>query len=121
MLKNSDLSFSHNSAQHLNNTTTPLSDVLLFLIRCCQNDPRQKEVSSLITFIDTPTFNIQEILTLANAHGVMPLVYKMVKNISKDDYPDASTYSALLHPHYLMILAFRCLKNVLFIVFSEFS
>ncbi len=58
-----------------------LSDDLLFLIACCQTNPNKENIN----FIQNSLFALdQELLTtIANNHGILPLVYKTIKNLSQ--------------------------------------
>jgi len=91
------------------NTDITLNDDLKFLIACCQSNPSEADTAFIHSFIqhstflelnsDTPVAKAQEgyniapsgnalgvkhLLTLSSQHGILPLVYKTIKNLSEN-------------------------------------
>jgi len=60
-------------------TESPLNDDLKFLIACCQTNPTQKDIDFIISLL--PITNYQSLITAATQHGILPLVYKTIKNL----------------------------------------
>ena len=52
-----------------------------FLIQCCQDNPSQDDIYSIVTAIDT-----QDIIEHAQKQGILPIVYKRLKSI--DNIPN---------------------------------
>ena len=57
---------------------------LRFLIACCQTDPSDDDKKFINSTIQHSAFSIQHSLALANAHGVLPLVYKTLQALYAD-------------------------------------
>ena len=83
------------------NIKTSLSPELLFLIACCQTDPSDDDIAFIqnsSSILHPPS----SIVGLAARHGILPLVYKTIKNLppvisdpigdpeTQSDSPDAS-------------------------------
>ncbi len=105
--------------------TDHLSDDLHFLIACCQAEPTQKDIdfiSSYLSQSETDTSDLHparhpreggdpqspsdntpsSLLTLANRHGIIPLVYKTLKRLSEEgllrDTSDVNRNTNNFHP-----------------------
>ena len=83
-----------NSRSSPNTQNDSLSPELHFLIACCQTDPSEEDIKAICSFIQHSTFNIapsgnalgvQNLLTLSSQHGILPLVYKTIKNLQSDN------------------------------------
>ncbi|WP_345987957.1 nucleotidyltransferase family protein [Sulfurimonas sp. HSL1-2] len=59
----------------------PHSDALRFLIACCQAEPSQEEIDLIASFTSTVPSDRHDLLAVASAHGLLPLVYKSLKNL----------------------------------------
>ncbi|MHC3994916.1 nucleotidyltransferase domain-containing protein [Thiomicrolovo sp. ZZH C-3] len=57
------------------------SDVLRFLIACCQSEPSHEEIDLIASLIPTDHSERHQLLTMANAHGLLPLVYQSLVNL----------------------------------------
>jgi hypothetical protein len=57
-----------------------MNDDLRLLIACCQTDPTTEDIQYIHSFIQNSKFNSEHLSALANAHGVLPLVYKTLKD-----------------------------------------
>ncbi|GIT98125.1 nucleotidyltransferase family protein [Sulfurovum sp. TSL1] len=86
-----------------------LSDELSFLIACCQTEPSNEDIEFILSYLSlvpdghggtAPTekilkpnnsylnaerLTLHALISLANQHGVLPLVYKTIKNIVEKD------------------------------------
>ena len=75
-----------------------LSPELQFLIACCQTEPSENDINFIRSFLNPPSesdntntihyslFTIhsaQKLIALARQHGILPLVYKTLKNLSE--------------------------------------
>jgi len=60
------------------------NDELSFLISCCQTSPSQKNIQYIISYLNTHDDEIQNIITLALAHGILPLVYKTIISVKNN-------------------------------------
>ncbi len=58
-----------------------LNDDLKFLINCCKTNPDQEDIKQINNYIQHSAFDIQNLLALSSQHGVLPLVYKTIKNL----------------------------------------
>ena len=81
------------------NKIAHLNDDLQFLVNCCKTNPSEEDIEFIFSFI-------QNSLALANAHCILPLVYKTIKKLShlelnsdtpvvkmKEGYSDSSSSS----------------------------
>jgi hypothetical protein len=89
------------STQHVTRSTkNDLTDDLQFLVNCCKTDLSDKDIESILSFLsqitnhqsllalnaDTPVVKTKVgWITAASQHGILPLVYKTIKKIIKDD------------------------------------
>ena len=81
-----------------------LSDDLKFLIACCQVQPDLEEIALQMSNEKLEIRNWGNIISLATRHGILPLVYKAIKEISTQDgstIPPA--YINELKAHYMGI------------------
>jgi len=72
--------------QNDSTATQNLSGDIRFLIACCQTEQSEDDIDFIISSIRHPTFNIQHLMTLASGHGIFPLVYKTIKELSTSHY-----------------------------------
>lgn len=75
------------------NFNTTLNDDLQFLVNCCKTNPTQEDTNNILTYLNnlslpTNTMPRQEMplgcTSLANSHGVLPLVYKTLKSLNAE-------------------------------------
>lgn len=93
------------NTQHVTHRTTKehLSDDLKFLIACCQTEPSENDINFIHSYLlelisNTPVVKTKEgcstinqlLITAALQHGILPLVYKTIKNLSPSDPPRSS-------------------------------
>jgi len=78
-----------------------LNDELKLLIACCQTDPSKDDINYIRSYLDTSAQS--NLTSLASSHGILPLVYKTIKNLSKNDDSYSSTLLSELKPLYLAI------------------
>lgn len=67
---------------HIDNTK--LNTNIQFLIACCQSETSQDDIDTIRSFLNTERFKPNTLITLSNQHGILPLVYKTIKNLSKN-------------------------------------
>ncbi len=90
------------NAEHLKlNAKSTLSPELLFLIACCQTNPTQKDIDFIISLL--PITNYQSLITAATQHGILPLVYKTLKNLPATHYPLPTELLSQLKARYMRI------------------
>ena len=63
-----------------------ISKEIRFLIACAQTNPTEEDKTFLIRTIQHSTFDIQHLTAHASRHGILPLVYKTLKNLSTSHY-----------------------------------
>ena len=59
----------------MRNTQTLLNEDLKFLIACCQIDPSEDASTYIHAFLNAEDRNHDNLISLANQHGILPLVY----------------------------------------------
>ncbi len=89
-----------------NPSTTHLNDELKFLIASCQTEPSEKDIDFIRSYMQNAKCKMQNLLALANQHGILPLVYKTIKTLSHGDDPRSSHNTLLseLKPFYMSIV-----------------
>ena len=92
-----------NSRPTINATRDHLSDKLLFLIYCCQTERSEDDINFILSYLDTEHLELNALISLANQHGILPLVYKAIKTLLQNDSSNSSTKILLtmIKPHYL--------------------
>jgi len=85
------------------NTDITLNDDLKFLIACCQNTPSEADTAFILSHLSqnepsssSPTpepRTLNPLIALANQHGILPLVYKTIKNLSENTSPRSLSLS----------------------------
>ncbi len=72
-----------NSQRTTNHTPSKehLSDEIKFLIACCQVEPSEKDISFIFSYLNAEHLTLDTLISLANQHGILPLVYKTLKNL----------------------------------------
>ena len=66
-----------------------LPNDIKFLIACCKLQASQEETEFILAFTKQDDLNIQRLLELAGAHGIIPLIYKALKKLSDNGLLDA--------------------------------
>ncbi|EIF51213.1 nucleotidyltransferase family protein [Sulfurovum sp. AR] len=59
-----------------------LNDELLFLIACCQIDPSEDDINFIFSYLNAEELELNTLISLANQHGILPLIYKTIKHLS---------------------------------------
>lgn len=85
-----------------NHNNSNLHNELAFLVHCCKTDLQDVEIGFIHSYLENPHSNIQHTLALANAHGILPLVYKTLQNHHVSHFMYDDTLSAFKQ-HYLTI------------------
>lgn len=87
----------------------PFNDALHLLIACCQSELNKED----ITFVqDTyPGLDPQHLITLAQRHGILPLIYKTLKQLSQENKIRDEVTLSLLKQHYMAIVQQNMLKS----------
>ncbi len=63
-----------------------LSDDLQFLIACCQMEQSNIDTDFILNYLsDKDEEQLQNLISLSVSHGILPLVYKTIKDISTHD------------------------------------
>ncbi|QOR62631.1 nucleotidyltransferase family protein [Sulfurovum sp. ST-21] len=80
-----------------------------FLIACCQTDPSEEDTEFILSYLSTPSLSLSTITSMASRHGILPLVYKTIKNLSQSDSLNAqrstlNTFLSELKPYYMSIV-----------------
>jgi len=73
-----------------NPSTTHLNNELKFLIACCQTEPSEKDINFIHSYLNAERSTMKALIPLVNQHGILPLVYKIIKNLSQGDDPHSS-------------------------------
>jgi len=73
-----------------------LSDDSRFLIACCQANPSEEEIDFIKNSL--PAIDCQQLVGIASRHGVLPLVYKTLKNLSQSGKADFQDFLSELKP-----------------------
>lgn len=74
-------------------STEPMSDALKFLLVCCKTDPSEADINFVCSFLNTERLMLNALIALANQHGILPLVYKTLKQFQSES---AFTHHELL-------------------------
>jgi len=74
-----------NSRSSPNTQNDSLSPELRFLINCCTIDQREEDLKAIRSYLNAERLDLNALIGLANQHGILPLVYKTIKNISQGD------------------------------------
>ncbi|UPT76862.1 nucleotidyltransferase family protein [Sulfurovum sp. XGS-02] len=89
---------------------TQLNNELSFLIACCQTEPSEEDISCIFSYLNAEHLDLNVLINLLNAHGILPLVYKTIKKIVEDDSYLNATHLTLndeilieLKAHYMSI------------------
>ena len=65
----------------INNKDQKLNDALSFLVACCQIDPSKEDIAFISSYLNAEHLDINNLIKLANQHGILPLVHKSMKNL----------------------------------------
>jgi len=63
--------------------TYTLSDNIKFLITCCQTEPSEDDITFISSYLNTEVLTLSTLIKLSHQHGILPLVYKTLKKLSK--------------------------------------
>jgi len=91
--------------QNKQKITSNLSDDLKFLIACCKLELSEEDTIFILDYISEKVGEqYHDLVSLSVRHGILPLVYKTIKDISgKDESSIPSTFLAKLKAHYMGI------------------
>ena len=91
--------------QNRQQITHDLSDALQFLIACCQTKCSYKDTTFIQNYIlEKDAQYLQNLISLSIQHGILPLVYKTIKELSlEDDSIISSEFLTELKAHYMGI------------------
>ncbi|MDM5262625.1 nucleotidyltransferase family protein [Sulfurovum sp. XTW-4] len=81
-----------------------LNDDLKFLVACCQTEPSVDDNKFILSYLNAERFDLNALISLANQHGVLPLVYKTMKKIVVDDPNFIQHFLSELKPYYMSIV-----------------
>jgi len=71
------------------NATPSLPPELRFLITCCQTNPSEKDIKFINAYLlNAERLTLNALITLANQHGILPLVYKTIKKLNASSPSD---------------------------------
>ena len=103
-----------------NNNNSNLHTELTFLVYCCKTNLSEEERGFIHSYVQNSDFSIQQLLALANAHGILPLVYKTLQNhhVSHFKYDDVLSafkqyYLTIAHKNMLMSAELIKILNLL--------
>ncbi|BAF72466.1 nucleotidyltransferase domain-containing protein [Sulfurovum sp. NBC37-1] len=66
------------------NAKNDLSLELLFLIACCQTEPSQNDIDTIRSFLNAEHLTLHTLISLANQHGILPLIYKTLSSLNAE-------------------------------------
>jgi len=96
--------------------TTSLNVDLKFLINCCKINPIEEDFKAICSYLNTERLELITLISLANQHGILPLVYKTLKKLPTNAPPGNT-----LGVHKLQITNYESLSNFLIDLKSEYS
>jgi len=59
-------------------------DELTFIISCCKTDLSKDDIEFILSYLEDQHLDINSLIVLANQHGILPLVYKTLKELQQD-------------------------------------
>ena len=62
-----------------------LNDDLKFLINCCKTNPTEEDLKAICSYLNAERLDLNALIGLANQHGILPLIYKTIKELSQED------------------------------------
>ncbi len=81
-----------------------LSEEIYFLLVCAQSKHAKEDILYTSSYIQKNQFNLETIIGLATSHGILPLVYKAVKESLKDVSATNIHILPTLKLHYISIV-----------------
>ena len=75
------------------NAKENLSTELRFLVNCCKTDPSEEDINLIQNTLST--IDHQLLTSMANHHGILPLVYKTLKNLHSDHQSSTTNHEIL--------------------------
>ena len=84
------------------NTKDKLSTELRFLVNCCKTNPSKEDIEKIHSCLSLITDH-KSLITAATQHGILPLVYKTLKNLYEDHPDTGSTFLNELKVQYMQI------------------
>ena len=82
--------------------TNLLNDDLQFLVSCCQRVLSEENKVFILSYINAEDLEINALSSLANQHGILPLIYKTIKKIVDEDHSRSSLNTQHLAPSTLL-------------------
>ena len=61
---------------------TGFSQAFLFLISCCQAEHSREEIEQITSYLNGQHTPIHKLADISHQHGILPLIYKILKDIS---------------------------------------
>ncbi len=58
------------------------SQAFLFLISCCQAERSEEEIEQITSYLNAKHTSVHKLADLSHQHGILPLIYKTLKDIS---------------------------------------
>lgn len=95
-----------------NDIDPQLNDNLQLLLNCCKTNPNDEDIDFIISCIvpfqnalevQHSHYNIQSLITLSSSHGILPIVYKTLKSLSKSN-PSLKKILSEIKPLYMSIV-----------------
>ena len=80
-----------------------LNDELQFLVSCCQTTPSKENIDFIISHLNTKNLDLNALIALANQHGILPLVYKILKDLNTQRLTLNADILTELKAHYMSI------------------
>ena len=65
-----------------NHKNIQLNDDLQFLVNCCKIDLSKGDINFIFSYLNAEYFELNTFIDLAHQHGILPLVYKTIKQLS---------------------------------------
>lgn len=68
----------------LDTKETGFSQAFLFLIFCCRAERSEEEIEQVTAYLNTQHTHVDTLTALSHQHGIVPLIYKTLKDIASD-------------------------------------
>ena len=65
-----------------NHKNIQLNDDLQFLVNCCKIDLSKGDINFIFSYLNAEYFELNTFIDLVHQHGILPLVYKTIKQLS---------------------------------------
>jgi len=95
-----------------------LSPELKFLIDCCQTEPSENDITFILSY--PSTINQQLLTNMALRHGILPLVYKIIKNLDSNHTESQSdSLRSSLNAEHLTLNAFLSKLKTQYMIIAQ--